>query len=128
MFSQASFVSATSLGSTTSAIARLRASIPCPVTADISKNGIAFSSASSRTADTRSGSCATSILLATTNIGFACQFLAEARELVQNHVKVVDRFATATLADIDQMNEQPGSLDVPQKLNTQSVPFMSTFN
>ena len=93
MFNQASFASATSLRSTAPAIARLRASMPCPVTAEISKNGIAFSSATARTAGDSIRVLCDIHLLATTNIGFARQIVAEAGEFLHNHVEVMDRIA-----------------------------------
>src|SRR5947209_12040564 len=57
--------------STRSAIANFSASMPCPVALEISKKGRPRSSATWRSAATRSGSCAASSFVATTIMGFA---------------------------------------------------------
>ena len=86
-----------------------------------------FLPASSRTA-TRSGSCAASILVATTIIGFAARSSLKLASSPMITSKSLDRIAAAALADIHQMHEQPRALDVPQELDAKAVPLVRAFD
>jgi hypothetical protein len=61
------------------------------------------------------------------NHRFSSQRLTERRQFAHQHFEIVDRIAPG-FGNIDQMNQQTGALDVPQKLNSEAVAFVRAFD
>ena len=76
----------------------------------------------------RSGSCAASIFVATTIIGFAAKLFGEAGQFIHHDFEIVHRIAAGGFGNIDQMRQQPRPLDVAQKLNAQPVAQVRAFD
>jgi hypothetical protein len=60
--------------------------------------------------------------------GLLREFFAVAGEFLEDNFEIVDGFAAAHFADVDQMEEQPGAFDVPQELDAQPVAQVCAFD
>ena len=76
----------------------------------------------------RSGSCAASIFVATTIIGFSSASLGKARQLVHDDFEIVHRIAAGGLGNVHQVRQQARALDVPQELDAQAVAQVRAFD
>ena len=58
----------------------------------------------------------------------SCERPIEAGQFLQDDVEIVRRIATGEIRNVDKVNQQLGALDVTEKLDAKTVPFMCAFD